>query len=189
MANTHEVTVFVWRNGPVNHGQVSGTTGHAAIKLQDVGSGKGDYHYLSFWPDKPDASPRYHSMTGRHGPGSLEAAAQQDTDSKRFATSDMTMHDIAKAKGKPDIKFRFRGFAVDKMRAYIEKIVNAPKRFNTKIYNCSNVVAECLIEGGAPSHDQRYKPFWLPEDIERWCRQLHESGRYSSEMIGTPAEN
>ena len=85
MANTHTVTVFVWKNSAENdlradrEEKLSGTsaeTGHAAMKLQEIGAAKGDYYYLSFWPGYHPISSgtKFHSMTGRMGPNSLKVA-------------------------------------------------------------------------------------------------------------------
>lgn len=85
MANTHTVTVFIWKNSHANdvaadNGQKlagdSAETGHAAMKLQTVGAAKGDYYYLSFWPGyhPQNKMQKFHSMSARYGPKSLAAA-------------------------------------------------------------------------------------------------------------------
>jgi hypothetical protein len=85
MANTHNITVFIWCNSHENDiaadagNKLAGSsdkTGHAAMKLQEIDCEKGDYYYLSFWPGYHpiDKMQKFHSMTGRYGAKSLGAA-------------------------------------------------------------------------------------------------------------------
>lgn len=85
MANTHNVTVFIWRNSLANDTAADrgeklvgncDKTGHAAMKLQSIGAAKGDYHYLSFYPGYHplQSLAKFNSMPGRMGPKSLAAA-------------------------------------------------------------------------------------------------------------------
>lgn len=196
MANTHEVTVFIWRNGPVSHGRLQEPQGHAALKIQAPGADKGDYHYLSFYPSAPGVMPRSHRMAGRLGPGSIDALNQQVGNRNLFDTSDVSISDMTMQKRKPDVKYRFRNMNFAAMITVIQEMMADPSRgkpasrFIPQTNNCSNAVVSCLRAGvgSAVASSQTFSqvvspPAWLPNDIEAVCERLHITGQYQSEKV------
>lgn len=201
MANTHEVTVHVWRNGAgfedmqdsrsvPGHRAADFDPGHAALKLQTVGAMKGDYFYLSFWPGQraKDGSRVSHRMTLRYGAGSLTRAQGVIAPRRKAFQNSEEAHDKAwEDDNSADLTYRFTGPDFGRMRNFMHRLGREQRTWTLKYYNCSQAVAECLTQGGAPDRPPHGTKF-TPNRVGEWCDALvrdHYGGEIKDNIRGT----
>lgn len=199
MADTHEITVFIWKNAGDFNRLIEGVrvegeweTGHAAMKIQDLGAGKGDYYYFSAWPIESKGG---HMLAARYGPNSMDVLKLQKlayfkenkkpagfVDVKLFATSNAYQTDQGiKKDTKANVKYRMTGPDKAKILLECNRIANNNIPFNIKRKNCSTFLAQILKAGGAPDLDiyERYTDKWTPNRLGKWCAAL--VGHYGGE--------
>ncbi|WP_282610452.1 hypothetical protein [Pelagibius sp. Alg239-R121] len=194
MANTHTVTVHVWDSDDqfekaadgdktVNLNAPAVILGHASLKLQHVGAAKGDYYYLSFWPegnheDRPafGGNARNHQMPLRHGPGS-EAQALAAANFKKFDSSNLgaESNDISSdwEDEKPTTTYRINGLNMARMVGWVQNIQDKTMSdyyYHLIKHNCATAIAQCLEVGGAPNKPAHN--VWTPRRVGVWCEQL-----------------
>ena len=197
--NKHEVTVHIWKNDEryesvLQEGGMLPTmqgfnTGHAALKLQEFNAEKGDYYYLSLYPDR-EFVPREvngqviqvkagkiigNTMPLRLGTGSLTAAGKNP---KALGTSDPTKTDHTEMKKKPTTTYRFNsGLVADRILHTMKAIADNKWVWSLKELNCATAVACCLRAGGADPLTLYY-PYtakgWTPNRLGEWCQELVE---------------
>ncbi len=201
MDGLYTATVKIWKNGAGLESYVDSLqrsehmeTGHAALKLQAKGAGKGEYLYLSFWPNESDepaegfARRSYHSMTQRYGKTSGVP------DKFKLPTAKPVSDKMAMAKEEPEGKsadetYYINGPDYDKMATFIRTLSVIPQRdvaknnfqgkerdtleagkWSLSKRNCAHAVYQCLVAGGAP--EAKDKKEMTPNRLSEYCQEL-----------------
>lgn len=193
-------TVKIWKNGDeleayVDHGTKAHKleTGHAALKLQKLGATKGQYLYLSFWPNEGDqpapgfSAKSFHSMTSRYGKSTPETDEFSLPTAKAKTSDKLVMDDQAK-KQHADITYYLNGLSYDGMEAYVRMLSVIPTRSQAGTFqgaekdklangkwqlskkNCAHAVYECLVAGGAPA--SKFAKVMTPNRLAEYCDWL-----------------
>jgi len=197
MDGQYTVTVKVWKNGDELETYVDSlqraahlNTGHAALKLQQKGAGKGEYLYLSFWPNEQDqpaqgfSAKSYHSMTARYGK-STTVPQPFALPTAKVQTSDKVVMENKSA----DETYYLNGPDYDKMATFIRQLSVIPTRddksgvfkgdqklaletgkWRLSKRNCAHAVYECLRAGGAP--EAKIKTEMTPNRLSTYCQEL-----------------